>query len=280
MNADERAFERKRIRRTFGNRTDFGKNEKFLGRNLGQYALERPTKQGFSRSGGSLKKDVVSSCGGDFKRALRPFLSGNFQKIRNVRFHVFERRAFAFYGNGGSKFSFSKRFDRFAKGFRSVGGDIGDARRHLRVAFGNEKVAHPVFRKGRRVGYDSADVPKRSVQGEFAKDDRSREGAFFQSALFGHDSEGDGEVESRSGLSDFRGSQIDRDAFLRKGESRIPDGGPNPLAAFLYCGVAQADDGKRRKSGRNVDFHSHELSKKPSNRRGKYGFNHEKSAEK
>lgn len=145
----------------------------------------------------------MPSCGGDFERAFRPFLPGDFQKIRNVRFRAFERRAFALYRNGGSKPSFSERFDRFAKGFRSVGGDIGNVCRHLGVAFGDEKVAHPVFRNGCRMGDDSADVPKRPVQSEFAKNDYSREGAFFQSALFGNDSQGDGEVESRSGLSDF-----------------------------------------------------------------------------
>ncbi len=92
------------------------------------------------------------------------------------------------------------------------------------------------------MGDDSANVPERPVEREFAENGYPLQVAFFQSAFFGNDADGDRKVESRSGLPNFGRSQIDRDAFLRKGKSRISNGGPNPFAAFLDRRIAESDD--------------------------------------
>ena len=127
---------------------------------------------------------------------------------------------------------------------------------------------------------DSSDLPQASVERELAQNGDAFEFASGQSALFGDDSQGDGEIERRSRFSYFGGSEVYRDPFLGKGKSRVADRRTNALAALLYCRVPESDDGERRKSRGDVDFNRNGVSRQTPNRRGKYVFNHKKSAEK
>lgn len=127
--------------------------------------------------------------------------------------------------------------------------------------------------------YDPSYSAEASVEREFAQNRYSFEVAVGESAFFGKYAYGDGEIERRSGFSDFRRREIDRHPLLRERESRIADGRTDAFAAFLYRRVAEAHDGKGRKSGGNVDFDGNGMSRQAPNRGREYVFDHKKSAE-
>lgn len=109
--------------------------------------------------------------------------------------------------------------------------------------------------------YDPSYSAEASVECEFAQNRYSFEVAVGESAFFGKYAYGDGEIERRSGFSDFRGREIDSHPLLRERKSRIADGRTHAFAAFLYRRVAEAHDGKGRKSGGDVDFDGNGVSR-------------------
>lgn len=285
MDGDERAYVRKRVFARFTrDRPDFGQREDLRVRRGRKDPRESPAEKGFSRSRGAFEQNVVSSGSRDFEHPFRALLSGYFGEIGDVFY--FRRRpvrnfGFPLFERGGASFpSVFEYFDRFGKAFCPECPDSGDSRGLTGVFDRQEDVGLAAFGERRRVRDDSSDLPQASVERKLAQNGDAFEFASGQSALFGDDSQGDGEIERRSRFSYFGGSEVHRDPFLGKGKSRVADGRTNPLAALLYCRVPESDDGERRKSRGDVDFNRNGVSRQPPNRRGKYVFNHKKSAEK
>ena len=173
-----------------------------------------------------------------------------------------------------------ERFRRIAEGSHPVRPYSRNHRGFPGVGKRNDKLRDSMFGKRRRMRDDAADAPYGSVERELAQYGDVRKILFPEPAFFGDDAERDGEIESRSRLPDFGRSEIDGNPFRGERISRIANGGADAFAAFLYGRVAQAYDRERRESRRNVGFNGNGPSKQASNRRGKNGFNHEKSAEK
>lgn len=64
-----------------------------------------------------------------------------------------------------------------------------------------------------------------------------------QGAAKAEDRQGNRQVVAASLFLEIRRRQVDGDvADVRKLVAAVMDGGPNPLAAFLDCGVRQADN--------------------------------------
>lgn len=141
----ERSDVRKRVFARFSrDGTDFREGEDFGIRGGREDSGKRPAKKGFSRSRGTFEEDTVSSGCGDFEHALRPLLSGDVRKIRNVpnpleRFGgvgrplVFERNRQAF------PTSFED-FDGLGEIFGSIGPDSRNPRGFAGVGDGKEEV--------------------------------------------------------------------------------------------------------------------------------------------
>lgn len=284
MDGNERADVRKRILARFSrDGTDLREREDFGIRGGREYSGERPAEKGFSRPGRAFEENVVSSGRGDFENAFRPLLSGDVAKIGNVanrsglvvgtgRPPVFERNCQAFP-------TFFENLHRIGEIFGSIGPDSRNPRGLPGIGDGKEKVGFSAFGERSRMRHDSSYSAEASVERQFPQDRDSLEIAIGKSAFFRKYAHGDGEIEGRSGFSDFRGREVDRYALLRKGESRVPYRGTDAFATLLHGRVAEADDGKRRKSGGDVDLNRNGMSRQAANRRRKYGFNHKKSAE-
>ncbi len=284
MYRNERADVRKRVFAHFSrDGTDLREREDFGIRGGREYSGERPAEKGFSRPGRAFEKNVVSSGRGDFENAFRPFLSGDVAKIGNVAggsgFSVGVGRRFVFERNRQAPPPFFQDFDRIGEILGSIGPDSRNPRGFAGVGDGKEKIGFSSFHERCRMRHDSPYPAEASVERQFSQDGDSLEIAVGKPAFFRKYAHGDGEVERRSGFADFRGSEIDRHPLLRKGESRVPYRGADAFAALLYRGIAEADDGKGRESGGDVDLDRNGVSRQTPNRRRKYGFDHKKSAE-
>ncbi|MFZ3233317.1 MAG: hypothetical protein WA194_07545 [Patescibacteria group bacterium] len=280
----ERSDVRKRVFARFSrDGTDFREGEDFGIRGGRENARERPAEKGFSRARSAFEKDVVSSGGGDFEHAFRPLLSGDVAKIGNVanrsgfvvgvgRFLVFKRNRQAFP-------AFLENLHRIGEILGSVGPDSRNPRGLPGVRDGKEEVGFSPFGERCRMRHDSPYATEVSVERQFPQDRDSLEIPIGKAAFFRKYAYGYGEIERRSGFADFRRREVDRHPLLREGESRVPYRGADAFAALLYGRVAEADDGKGRESGGDVDFDRNGMSRQAANRRRKYGFNHKKSAE-
>lgn len=224
----------------------------------------------------------MASGSGDFERPFGTLLSGNFREVRNFATAPGNGRLRMSDGNrrNGTRFPGFQYGDGIKEVFRSEGPDSRNSCGLRSVPQGKEYRVRAPLDQGRGVGDHAPDAAERTVQREFAQNRDTVEIPIGKPAFFRDDPERDGEIEGRTGFPEFRGSEIDRYAFGRKGESGVPDGGPDAFAAFLDGGVAKPDHGERRESGGYVGFDRYGTSEKAPYGRGKYVFNHEKSAEK
>lgn len=154
-----------------------------------------------------------------------------------------------------------QNFDGFGEIFGSIGPDSRNSRGLAGVGDGKEEVGFSSFGERGGMRYDASYPAEASVERELAENRYSFEMAVGESAFFGKYAQGDGEIERRSGFADFRGREIDRHPLLRERKSRIADGRTHAFTAFLYRRVAKAHDGKRRKSGGDVDFDGNGVSR-------------------
>ena len=156
----------------------------------------------------------------DFEYAFRPLLAGDVAKIGRVanRFGsvVGTGRTFVLARNRQAFAAFFQNLDRIGEILGSISPDSRDSRSLAGVFGRKEEVGFSSFDERGRMRHDSSYPAEVSVESEFAQDGDSFEIAVGEAAFFRKDADGDGEIESRSGLSDFRRREVDRYPLLRE----------------------------------------------------------------
>lgn len=114
-----------------------------------------------------------------------------------------------------------QNFDGFGEVFGSIGPDSWNPRGLPDIGDREEEVGFSSFGERSGMRYDSSYPTETSVERELAQNRYSFEFPVGEAAFFGKHAYGDGEIERRSGFTNFSRRKIDRHAFLRERESRI-----------------------------------------------------------
>ena len=199
-------------------------------------------QHGFAGAGRANQQNVVATRAGNFQRAFRGHLAAHVTQIDRV-LAGFGEHLRSVHGDGLKRFRRVDHIHSLRQRLYGEDVDAFDDGGFARIRFGDHDVLYAAIARRQRGGEGAAHGTDAAVQRELAEKHVRVENLPEKRALASHQTEGHGQIERGTFLSNVSGREVDRDSLIhREIEAAISERGFDSLAAFLHRNVRQSDD--------------------------------------